>query len=295
MNRNLIIAGGVAAIAGGALLYMKRNGLGPWSPGESGLDEAAAAGGGFTSAQLNDSDRALLGLGPRIAPSKPAATGTYTSGIAAYMSSWQPRGVGVPADKTAAIPQGGRSIENVSCGTELERTSSGIPYSNVRDPSTEAAGIPDVITTPNGGRYKIRPVRGFALNADELAIYAPDAGRLWGLTEGVLANNPRVRVDLFVTAHGRQKIDRNGNLLGSGVVFAWHPTERRWLQPSEWNPTALPSRKIRDQSVYLDPSNNDLDVYGYKDTSCRRTSLGNIKYYARTSRTKSVPAAVRNA
>jgi hypothetical protein len=287
MKPIIILAG--AAAAGGVLWYMRENGLGPWAPSESNLDESIAAGGGFTSGQLSDSDRPLLGLGPRIAPSKPAATGTYTSGIAAYMSSWQPRGVAVPADKTAAIPQGGRSIENVSCGTELERTSSGIPYSNIRDPSSEAAGIPDVITTPNGGRYKIRPVRGFVLNADELAIYAPDAGRLWGLTEGVLANNPAVRVDLFVTAHGRQKIDRNGNLLGSGVVFAWHPTERRWLQPNEWRVTALPSRKIRDRRYFGDPSNNDLDVYGYKDTSCRRTSLGNIKYYGRISRTKAVP------
>ena len=43
MNRNIIIVGVVAAIGAGALLYMKRNGLGPWSPEESGLDEAAAA------------------------------------------------------------------------------------------------------------------------------------------------------------------------------------------------------------------------------------------------------------
>ena len=295
MNRNLLIAGGVAAIGAGALLYMKRNGLGWWSPGESGLDEAAAAGGGgFSAGTLTPEDRRQLGLGPQINASTPAPTQTYAAGIAAYMSAWNGRGAGVPADKAAAILEGGRGTDNVSCDTDLAKTSTGVPFSSVRDPASSATGTPDTVTTPDGRRYKVRPVRGFALNGDELAIYAPDAGRLWGLVEGVTANG--TRVDLFVTPHGRQKIDRGGNVLGSGLVFAWHPGQKRWLAPNEWSYTALPSRQISSAgSSGTFGRTSDSDVYGYRDASCKRIQLGNLKFLARTSRTKSVPASVRNA
>lgn len=292
MNRNLLIAGGVAAIAGGALLYMKRNGLGPWSPGESNLDELAAAGGGFTSSQLSDADRSLLGLGPKLQPSKAADTGKYASGIAAYMSSWRARGAGVPADKAAAIPIGGYGVDNVSCGPDASKTVSGEPYAGLRDPAGAGMATPGEITTPNGGKFLIRPVRGFQLNPDELAIYAPDAGRLWGLVEGVTDRG--TRVDLFVTPHARQKIGRTGAVLGSGLVFAWHPALKRWLKPDEWRPTGLPSRQISDVGSQNMGNHgitqDEFDIYGYSDRDCKRIKLGNLKYLARTSRTKSIPA-----
>lgn len=291
MNRQLLIAGGVAVIGAGALLYMKRNGLGPWSPGESNLDEQAAAGGGFTSSQLSDADRSLLGLGPKLAPSQAADTGKYASGIAAYMSSWRARGAGVPADKAAGILEGGRGADNVSCDTDLAKTSTGVPYAGLVDATSSGSSSPGSITTPDGRKYLVRPVRGFQLNPDELAIYAPDAGRLWGLVEGVTARG--TRVDLFVTPHGRQKIGRTGAVLGSGLVFAWHPGIKRWLRPDEWSFSALPSRQIN--SVGTDSGGrygltSDNDVYGYRDASCKRIKLGNLKYLARTSRTKAIPA-----
>lgn len=292
MNRNLLIAGGVAVIGAGALLYMKRNGLGPWSPGESNLDETAAAGGGFTSSQLSDADRNLLGLGPKLEPSKAADTGKYASGIAAYMSSWRARGAGVPADKAAGILEGGRGVDNVSCDTDLAKTSTGVPYAGLVDATSAASSSPGSITTPDGRKYLVRPVRGFQLNPDELAIYAPDAGRLWGLVEGVTAQG--TRVDLFVTPHGRQKIGRTGAVLGSGLVFAWDPGRKRWLRPDEWSFTGLPSRQINsygtDNSRTTLGVTSDNDVYGYRDVSCKRIKLGNLKYLARTSRTKAIPA-----
>ena len=283
----IIVAAGAAAAAG-VLWYMKANQLGLWSPGESNLDELAVTGG--ASSRLSDADRDLLGLGPRLLPSKAADTGAYRSGIAAYMSSWNFRGAGVPADKAAAIPIGGYGVDNVSCGPAASKTASGEPYAGIRDPAGSGAGTPGEVTIPGGGKFLIRPVRGFQLNPDELAIYAPDAGRLWGLVEGVTPQG--TRVDVFVTPHGRQRIGRNQAILGSGLVFAWHPGLKRWLRPDEWRPTGLPSRQISDFGSRAGGQNmqDEYDVYGYSDRSCKRIKLGNLKYYARTSRTKAVPA-----
>lgn len=296
--RPIILAAGAAAAAG-VLWYMRSEKLGPWSPGESGLDEALD----FAGSGLSAEDLKLIGA--RFG--RPSETDTqrnvYAQGIRSYMSTWPAQGVGASKSIAVGLVYGGRGAANVDCGTVEERTQSAVPWYQLKetDPATAAASMPSELhRTADGRRYKVTLARGFQLDALQFAVYAPDAGRLWALVQGyrLIRRTPTPfdlrpavfrKVDVFVTPSAKQPINASGTLAGAGLVFAWDPEEKRWLQPSEWVIYPSPAARIQDRSrpAGLTPEAGS-ELYGI-DQQCKRTTGRSVQLRASQSRSKAVP------
>jgi len=295
----IILAAGAAAAAG-VLWYMKANQLGPWSPGESGLDEALD----FEGSGLSSEDLKLIGAkfgGPSV---KDDQRNVYASGIRSYMASWPAGGVAASKNIAVGLVYGGRGAANVDCGTVEERTQSAVPWYQLKetDPASAAAAVPSALhRTADGRRYKITLARGFQLDALQFAVYAPDAGRIWSLVQGyrVIRRTPTPLdlrpfvfrpVDVFVTPSRKQPINAAGTLSGAGLVFAWDSEEKRWLKPGEWLIYPSPAARIQDRSranTLQGPQAGD-ELYGL-DQQCKRTTGASVQLRAGQSRTKAVP------
>jgi hypothetical protein len=210
------------------------------------------------------------------------------------MASWPAGGTGASRDQAVGLVYGGRGSANVECGSVEERTQSAVPWYQLRPAGDGGAAVPaELYRAPSGVRYKITLARAFKLNALELAVFAPDAGRLWALTQGyrVIQRTPTPfdlrpvilrPVDIFVTPSRKQPINGAATVSGSGLVFAWDPVDRRWLRPNEWYAGPSPAARIqgRDRA--------GAQLFGI-DQQCKRTTGESILTRAAQSRVKAVP------
>jgi hypothetical protein len=255
-SRALLIGGGL--VAGGlAFAYVRK--IGPFAPPETQIDPNQKIVGGEG---LTEEDRKALGLPPSAPPSSGEGGDLYRIEIADYIKrAWTPGGAGVRSNLPVALVKGDRGVTNVTGGGILAKTSSASLLSNY-------AGA-----TQNSDGWKLQAStgRGFKLNEYQAAIYAPDAGRLWGLVEGYVDTPNGTRtVDVFVTAHANQPIDAVGSVYGAGLVFAWDNVVGAWVEPAKLKFRGNPARQIRrNGKPWL--ASNTSDEYGLV---AERTNIG---------------------
>jgi hypothetical protein len=297
MNKVLIYGGGIVA-AGLVVAYVKK--LGPFAPEETQIDPSQKITGG---AGLTPEDLVALGAPPPAPPTSGEGGDIYRLGINDYMKrSWRPGGAGVRSDLAVALVEGGRGVDNVSAGSTNSKTASASLASNYAGAAKNG----------NGEKIRYSAARGFTVNEFQAAVYAPDAGRLWGLVQGyVETSDDKTRdVDVFVTAGAAQSIDANGAVYGLGQVYAWDPVANAWVDPGKLRFKGNAARQIyRNGSPWLETNNSSEEglvaernpigkgrstqpvyrVYGYKDAEGKRLGENQLVRLANESRTKAKP------
>lgn len=292
MNKVLIYGGGIVA-AGLVVAYVKK--IGPFAPGETQIDPNKKITGG---AGLTPDDLVALGAPPPAPPTSGEGGDVYRIGINDYMQrSWRPNGAGVRSDLAVALVEGGRGVDNVSAGSTSSKTASASLASNYAGAAKNG----------NGEKLRYTAARGFTINEFQAAIFAPDAGRLWGLVQGYIETGAgKTRdVDVFVTAGATQSIDPNGAVYGLGQVYAWDPVANAWVDPGKLRFKGNPARQIyRNGSPWLawnnssdegvaagrnDYNENTYRVFGYRDVEGKRLGENQLIRLANESRTKAKP------
>lgn len=293
MNKVLIYGGGIVA-AGLVVAYVRK--LGPFAPEETQIDPNKKITGG---AGLTPDDLVALGAPPPAPPTSGEGGDVYRIGINDYMKrSWRPGGAGVRSDLAVALVEGGRGVDNVSAGSTSSKTASASLASNYAGAAKNG----------NGEKLRYTAARGFTVNEFQAAVYAPDAGRLWGLVQGyVETSGGKTRdVDVFVTAGATQSIDAAGAVYGLGQVYAWDSVAGAWVDPGKLRFKGNPARQIyRNGSPWLAWNNSsDEDVvaerdsstyaplyrvFGYRDVEGKRLGENQLVRLANESRTKAKP------
>jgi hypothetical protein len=304
MNRALLVGGGLVA-AGVAFAYVRK--IGPFAPPETQIDPNQKIVGGEG---LSPEDLKALGAPPPAPPSSGEGGDLYRIGIADYIKrAWTPGGAGVRSSLPVALVKGDRGVTNVTGGGILAKTSSASLLSNYAGATENAAGW----------KLQASTARGFKLNEYQAAIYAPDAGRLWGLVEGYVDTPSGTRiVDVFVTGHANQPIDAVGSVYGAGLVFAWDNVVGAWVEPSKLKFRGNPARQIyRDGKPWIQTATVsewdrvkdfigsgvqfkrvggssrfeavEVNVFGYRDVEGERIREDQLIRLANESRTKAKP------
>jgi hypothetical protein len=292
MNKVLVYGGGLVA-AGVAFAYVRK--IGPFAPEETQIDPSKKITGG---AGLTPEDLKALGAPPPAPGSTGEGGDTYRVGVTDYMKrSWRPNGAGVRSDLAVALVEGGRGVDNVSAGSTSSKTASASLASNYGGAAKNG----------NGEKLRYTAARGFTINEFQAAIFAPDAGRLWGLVQGYVETGAgKTRdVDVFVTAGAMQSIDPAGAVYGLGQVYAWDPVASAWVEPGKLRFKGNAARQIyRDGKPWLAWNNssseglaagvNDYNestyrVFGYRDVEGKRLGENQLVRLANESRTKAKP------
>lgn len=295
MNRAIIYGGGIVA-AGLAFAYIRK--IGPFAPDETKIDPGTKITGG---AGLSPEDLAALGAPPPAAPSSGEGGDLYRVGVVDYFKrSWRPGGAGVRADLPVALVEGGRGTDNVSDGSTSSKTASASLASNYAGAAKNA----------NGDKLRYGQARGFVVNEFQGAIFAPDAGRLWGLVQGYVETGAgKTRdVDVFVTAGAQQSIDAAGAVYGIGQVYAWDSVAGAFVEPGKlrfrgnaarqiyrngkpWLSTnnSSPEGVVQVSVASVEGSGNFYNTFGYRDAPGKRLGENQLIRLANESRTKAIP------
>lgn len=293
MNKVLVYGGGIVA-AGLVVAYVRK--IGPFAPEETQIDPSKKITGG---AGLSAEDLTALGAPPPAPVSTGEGGDTYRVGVTDYMKrSWRPGGAGVRSDLAVALVEGGRGVDNVSAGSTSSKTASASLASNYGGAAKNG----------NGEKLRYTAARGFTINEFQAAIFAPDAGRLWGLVQGYVETGAgKTRdVDVFVTAGATQSIDPNGAVYGLGQVYAWDPVASAWVDPGKLRFKGNPARQIyRNGSPWLTTNSSSEEgvvverqseykipvyrTFGYRDVEGKRLGENQLIRLANESRTKAKP------
>lgn len=279
MNKVLVYGGGIVA-AGLVVAYVRK--LGPFAPEETQIDPSKKITGG---AGLTDADTGALGLAPGAAPTSSEGGDLYRVAIADYFKRvWRPRGVGVPYNLSLALPEGGFGKDSVTQGTNSARIASAFRLENMNGKTETGAGYK--VSTGTG--------RGFAVNQYQVAVYLPDAWRVFGLVRAVRrvktpAGASTFReVDGFVTAAANQNIDDSDTVYGLGQIYAWDPVASEWVPPEQIELQANPARAIlRGGRMQL--SDGGALLVGYRDVAGKRIYGDDLVALANNGRTKAKP------
>jgi hypothetical protein len=279
MNKILVYGGGIVA-AGVVYAYVAK--IGPFAPPETGIDpNKKITGGEGLSAQ----DTNALGLAPGAAPTSSEGGDLYRVAIDDYFKRvWRPRGVGVPYNLSLALPEGGFGKDSVTQGTNSARIASAFRLENMNGQTVTGTGYK--ISTGTG--------RGFFVNQYQVAVYLPDAWRVFGLVRAVRrvktpAGASTFReVDGFVTAAANQGIDDKDAVYGLGQIYAWDPVANEWVPPEQIELQANPSRAIlRGGRMKLNDAGELL--VGYRDIAGKRIYSGDLLELANNGRVKAKP------
>jgi hypothetical protein len=197
---------------------------------------------------------------------------------------WRPRGVGVPYNLSLALPEGGFGKDSVTQGTNSARIASAFRLENMNGQTVTGTGYK--ISTGTG--------RGFFVNQYQVAVYLPDAWRVFGLVRAVRrvktpAGASTFReVDGFVTAAANQGIDDKDAVYGLGQIYAWDPVANEWVPPEQIELQANPSRAIlRGGRMKLNDAGELL--VGYRDIAGKRIYSGDLLELANNGRVKAKP------
>lgn len=259
MNDGTKAALGVAGIGAAALGFMYWRKIGPFSDSAQPFKPTDFAGGGLTPDQ-----RKALGspmAGP-VTQDDPA----YIAAAKRYMDRW---------NRNTAQKQLNTLAVNGRLGvTVLVYTDTPILYQ------------PDMVSP----EMLEHAARGFTLNDLQPAVYSGDCWRAWGMVQGErVGNNAQgltgYECDLFVTPKVSQALSSSGLLRGSGRVYCWDPTEKRWLKPSEFTFRPNPRYFVKVQGG----RGNDWKGYAY------RTDLAGSSYTRYFRKWDDILATVRNS
>jgi hypothetical protein len=279
MNKVLVYGGGIVA-AGVVFAYVQK--IGPFAPPETGIDPTKKLTGGEG---LSAQDTNALGLAPGAAPTSSEGGDLYRVAIDDYFKRvWRPRGVGVPYNLSLALPEGGFGKDSVTQGTNSARIASAFRLENMNGQTVTGTGYK--ISTGTG--------RGFFVNQYQVAVYLPDAWRVFGLVRAVRrvktpAGASTFReVDGFVTAAANQGIDDKDAVYGLGQIYAWDPVANEWVPPEQIELQANPSRAIlRGGRMKLNDAGELL--VGYRDIAGKRIYSGDLLELANNGRVKAKP------
>jgi hypothetical protein len=224
MNDGAKAALGVAGIGAAALGFMYWRKIGPFSDSSQPFAPTDFGGGGLTPEQ-----RKQLGspMAAPVAQDDPA----FISAAERYMRTWS-RNSSQKQLRTLAV-NGNMGV------TVLVYTDTPILYQ------------PDMVSD----QMLEHAARGFTLNDVQPAVYSGDCWRAWGMVQGERVGKNAsgftgYECDLFVTPAISQKLSSSGLLRGTGKVYCWDPTEKRWLKPDEFTfrPNPIYFRKVLKKS-----------------------------------------------
>ena len=224
MNDGAKAALGVAGIGAAALGFMYWRKIGPFSDSSQPFAPTDFGGGGLTPEQ-----RKQLGspMAAPVAQDDPA----FISAAQRYMRTWNRNSSQKQLRTLAPVGDLGSTV--------LVYAQTPILYQ------------PDMQDDKNVEHA----ARGFTLNDVQPAVYSVDCWRAWGMVLGERVGKNAsgftgYECDLFVTPAISQKLASSGLLRGSGKVYCWDPTEKRWLKPDEFTfrPNPIYFRKVLKKS-----------------------------------------------
>lgn len=263
MNDGAKAALGVAGIGAAALGFMYWRKIGPFSDSSQPFAPTDFGGGGLTPDQ-----RRQLGspMAAPVAQDDPA----FIAAAKRYMSTWN-RNTSQKQLRTLAV--------NGDLGvTVLVFTDSPILYQA------------DMVSP----QMPEHAARGFTLNDVQPAVYSGDCWRAWGMVQGErVGKNANgftgYECDLFITPKVSQKLSSSGLLRGTGRVYCWDPTEKRWLKPSEFTFRPNPRYFVNNPDGMNDGYAYRADLASSGNYTRYFRSWSEILKTVRNSRTKDRP------